>query len=92
MYRIIQEALSNAYRYANGAHQKVQVDFARNQLNVMISDQGPGFDGNHAGEWDEHLGLAGMRERVESLGGVFRIESEQGRGTRVIAQLPLDVV
>ncbi|HZQ06301.1 MAG TPA: sensor histidine kinase, partial [Anaerolineae bacterium] len=85
VYRIIQEALSNAYRHANGAHQQVQVDFARNQLNVIISDQGPGFDGNHEGEWDEHLGLAGMRERVESLGGAFRIESEKGRGTRVIA-------
>ena len=41
-------------------------------------------------ERDEHLGLVGMRERLESLGGTFTIESERGRGTRIIAQLPLD--
>jgi signal transduction histidine kinase len=41
-------------------------------------------------EWEDHLGLAGMRERVESLGGSFRIESRQGTGTRVTAELPLD--
>ena len=37
---------------------------------------------------DEHLGLTGMRERVESLGGLFRIETKPGKGTRVIADLP----
>lgn len=90
IYRIIQEALSNAYRHANGADQRVQIEFARNQLNVIVSDQGPGFDDAKVGDGEEHLGLAGMRERVESQGGNFRIESESGHGTRVIAQLPLD--
>jgi signal transduction histidine kinase len=90
VYRIIQEALSNAYRHAHGADQQVEIDFGCNQLNVAISDKGPGFDKSYEAQWDEHLGLAGMRERVESLGGVFQIESQPGSGTRVIAQLPLD--
>jgi signal transduction histidine kinase len=90
VYRIIQEALSNAYRHANGADQKVEVCQTRNQLNLTISDKGPGFDKSYEAQWDEHLGLVGMRERVESLGGVFQIESQLGCGTCVMAQLPLD--
>ncbi len=90
VYRIIQEALSNAYRHAGGASQQVQLGFERNQLKLVVTDRGPGFDQKQDAQWGEHLGLVGMRERVESLGGVFRIESEFGDGTRVIAQLPLD--
>lgn len=90
VYRIIQEALSNAYRHANGADQQVEVCHTRNQLNLTISDKGPGFDKSYEAQWDEHLGLVGMRERVESLGGVFQIESQLGCGTCVMAQLPLD--
>ena len=92
VYRIIQEALSNAYRHAGGADQQVDVSCAHNQLNLIVSDRGPGFDETHAAEWDEHQGLVGMRERVESLGGTFLIESQLGRGTHVIARLPLDAV
>ena len=92
VYRIIQEALSNAYRHGHGADQQVEIDYSCNQLNVAISDKGPGFDKAYEAQWDEHLGLAGMRERVESLGGVFQIESQPGSGTRVVAQLPLDAV
>jgi len=88
VYRIIQEALSNAYRHASGRGQQIQIDCDQHQLSVEISDQGPGF--SQAQDTDEHLGLVGMRERVESLGGTFHIESEPECGTRVIAQLPLD--
>jgi signal transduction histidine kinase len=90
VYRIIQEALSNAYRHAHGIDQQVDVSCTGSQLNLTIADRGPGFDKTYAAQWDEHLGLAGMRERVESLGGVFQIESQPGCGTRVIVRLPLD--
>jgi signal transduction histidine kinase len=90
-YRVIQEALSNAYRHAGGVGQQVQADYDGNQLNLVISDRGPGFHETAETDWDRRLGLAGMRERVESLGGNFKIESELGRGTRVLAQLPLEV-
>jgi signal transduction histidine kinase len=90
VYRIIQEALSNAYRHAQGIDQQVDVSCAGSQLNLTIADRGPGFDKTYTAQWDEHLGLAGMRERVESLGGVFQIESQPGCGTRVIVRLPLD--
>ena len=90
MYRIIQEALSNAYRHADGADQRVAVTYDRGVLTLVVSDRGKGFDGVQEADWDEHLGLAGMRERVESLGGVFSIVSEKGAGTEVRAQVPLE--
>lgn len=90
VFRIIQEALSNAYRHAGGTGQHVQVEAVRGGLKVVITDRGTGFAIKTDSEWDEHLGLAGMRERAESLGGSFHISSQPGAGTRVLAELPLD--
>jgi signal transduction histidine kinase len=89
LYRLVQEALNNAYRHASGMGQQVCLKGEASQLRVEVSDQGPGFDPRQTLAWGEHLGLIGMRERVESLGGLFRIESEAGRGTKVIARLSL---
>jgi signal transduction histidine kinase len=90
VYRIIQEALSNAHRHAGGAGQRVTVSNGSQSLSVVIEDSGPGFDEARQPQTEEHLGLVGMRERAESLGGTLRIESRLGQGTRVSAQLPLD--
>jgi len=56
---------------------------------IEVIDQGPGFDVTKPIDWDDHLGLSGMRERVESLGGLFKVESAADSGTKVIARLPL---
>lgn len=90
VYRIIQEALHNAYCHANGIDQQVMLSQSERCLYLTISDGGPGFDETRVAAWDEHLGLVGMRERVESLGGSFKIVSELGHGTRIEAQIPLD--
>ncbi len=87
VYRLIQEALNNAYQHANGAGQQVIVTRELNHMQIEVSDKGPGFDLGHSIEWENQLGLDGMRERVESLGGVFRIESKINEGTKVFAQL-----
>jgi signal transduction histidine kinase len=87
LYRLVQEALTNAYRHAGGAGQQVRVSYDGTHLEIRVSDEGPGFDITENGEWDEHLGIVGMRERVESLGGSFRVESMPGHGTTVIARL-----
>jgi len=88
LYRILSEALSNAARHG-GAGVEVSVTEADGgYLAVEVSDRGPGFDvGRTPGQG--HLGLAGMRERAELLGGRFELESEPGGGTRVRAFLPL---
>jgi signal transduction histidine kinase len=91
VFRLLQEALNNAFRHANGEGQQVRVRVQDGQLVVEIADSGPGFHPEQASGWDGHLGITGMRERVESLGGQFVIESEIGRGTRIIAHLPCQV-
>jgi signal transduction histidine kinase len=88
IYRVIQEALANAWRHAGGVGQAVRVERSGPSLLIEVSDQGPGFDAGvvPAGE---HLGLVGMRERVTSLGGEFSVVSGNGSGTRVRAILPI---
>jgi signal transduction histidine kinase len=91
LFRLLQEALSNAYRHGEGRAQKVKVQLMTNspsKLHLEISDEGPGFMLKETSQ-EGHLGLVGMRERVESLGGTFRVESAFGQGTKVIAELPL---
>jgi len=88
VYRVIQEALNNAFRHAGGQAQRVTVESGPGGLFVQISDAGPGLKAPDDAE--EHLGLAVMQERVESLGGRFRLDSAPGHGTTVAVTLPLD--
>lgn len=89
LYRILSEALSNAARHGGGAGVGVKVTEADDgNLIVEVSDHGPGFDPSRKPA-EGHLGLVGMRERAELLGGRFELESRPGAGTRVRAFLPL---
>jgi signal transduction histidine kinase len=88
IYRVIQEALANAWRHAGGVGQAVRVERSGSVLSIEVSDQGPGFDPGVAPA-GEHLGLFGMRERVTSLGGEFSVVSGNGSGTQVRAILPI---
>lgn len=89
VYRLVQEALHNAFRHAGGAGQAVSLLFDGRRLHVMVCDAGPGMRTEETMNEDGHLGLVGMRERVESLGGSFTVASAPGLGTRVLADLPL---
>lgn len=89
LYRLIQEALNNAFRHAGGLGQRVCITEEARQLRVEVSDKGPGFDPKQSLVCGEHLGMMGMRERVESLGGLFQVESNAGDGTKIIACLSL---
>lgn len=89
VYRLIQEALTNAFRHADGVGQRVTVSGDDDSLRIAISDQGPGFSASPTPNEDEHLGLVGMRERVESLGGEFWVDTIAGQGTTIQADLPL---
>jgi signal transduction histidine kinase len=89
VYRVLQESLNNAYRHAGGANQRIRAFMDGDMLALEISDDGPGFVSQPGATFNGHLGLAGMRERVESLGGTFSVQSEPGKGTRVTARLAL---
>jgi signal transduction histidine kinase len=84
LYRFVQESLSNASRHAGGAQLKVEAALDRDTLRLIVSDTGPGFDPN---ETNTGLGLDGMRQRIESLGGELSITSGPS-GTRLHCTLP----
>jgi signal transduction histidine kinase len=90
LLRTLQEALSNATRHGQGADVRVELNGSTDRLLLRVSDHGPGFDTLN-GERSGGLGLAGMRERAELLGGDFDITTEIGRGTTVHAVWPLSV-
>jgi signal transduction histidine kinase len=88
LYRSLQEALSNATRHASGSGVSITVTDGEGFLNLTVSDKGPGFDAERVGT-EGRLGLAGMRERAELLGGSFQLETGPGRGTVLRLRLPL---
>jgi signal transduction histidine kinase len=89
-FRIVQEALRNVVRHADTKVCSVEVEFAPAELQLRVSDSGSGFDTLDPLVGDSgHLGLLGIQERTRLLGGVLRIESGMGEGTRIDARLPL---
>ena len=88
LYRILKESLANSYRHASGQEQAVHIYTNERDLIVEVSDTGPGFEPGEAVD-NGRLGLIGMRERVEILGGQFEINSAPGYGTTIRATLPL---
>lgn len=87
-FRFVQEALNNATRHAGAAEQKVRAYRDNGFVVIEVSDQGEGFDPDGPRR-DDQLGLIGMRERIESVGGAFAINSTTGGGSCLKARLPL---
>jgi signal transduction histidine kinase len=85
IYRLVQEALTNVAKHADATHAHVSVARENGTVNVLVEDDGCGFD---PGAASGGLGLVGMRERVELTGGRLEIASAPGEPTRVRAVLP----
>jgi len=80
--------LANSYKHAGAASRKVRATATDSQVEVTISDDGSGFEPAEVAD-GATLGLVGMRERVELLGGSFSVESRRREGTEIQAVLPL---
>ena len=89
IYRIVQEALSNARRYAPGAAVAVAVERQDGGLVVEVVDEGGTASPARTGQGGGH-GIIGMWERVHLLGGTIEIGPRQSRGWRVRARIPVD--
>lgn len=87
LLRITSEALRNILKHASATEVHCQLTLENAQLTLAISDNGTGFQPD-AGQPVGH-GLGNLRRRAEEMGGSFRLESAPGRGTKVIAQVPL---
>ena len=93
IYRLVQEGLNNAVRHGLGIDQQVIARLHERQLTLEIKDAGPGINDKDLEKLNDtdHMGLRGLRERVESLGGKFKISSTgKSRGVQLLATLPLD--
>ncbi len=86
IYRLVQEALTNAVKHADAQRAWVEIVETDGKVVVNVSDDGRGFESGEAGRG---FGLVGMRERAELVGGVLLVDSAQGRGTAVRAEMPV---
>ncbi|HEX3050514.1 MAG TPA: ATP-binding protein, partial [Aggregatilineaceae bacterium] len=87
IYRIVQEALTNVARHAQASRASVMIDQRGGKTLVIVEDDGIGIDPAHAAKASrDHLGLYGIRERAELLGGKLTIEAEHG--TSLFVELP----
>jgi signal transduction histidine kinase len=86
LYRIVQEGLTNALKHANASRVSIALREMDTSIVLTVHDDGVGFD-VHSPR-DGAIGLAGMRERVALLGGRFTVESSEGAGTMLKAEVP----
>ena len=93
VYRIAQEALNNVRKHATASQATLRLDFWDDYLRIEINDNGKGFNVAQTLESaiaQQHMGLLGMKQRVEWLGGDFKVENNQSTGTTIAVRLPIE--
>ncbi len=89
LLRIVQEAFTNIRKHACARSARVSMAMESDGMELVIEDDGNGFDLRQRAENGETFGLRIMRERAAEIGGSLQVESEAGRGTRVIVRIPI---
>ena len=89
IYRLIQEALQNITTHAKATQADIHLEFSKDKVCVSIRDNGIGFNlERFANAPGEHLGLIGMKERAQCMGGQIDFQSKQDHGTRIVLTVP----
>jgi signal transduction histidine kinase len=90
LYRVAQEALANVAKHARASVVKVAILKTERGVCLEVADNGKAFDTDRllSPEWGDRLGVTGMRERVEMVGGVFSVKSASGTGTVIRSEVP----
>lgn len=89
LYRVIQEGLTNIARHSHARNASLLLEQRAASVRLILEDNGVGFDAAHTSASQKSLGLQGIRERAQLLGGKLVIESEPGRGTTLFIEIPL---
>jgi two-component system sensor histidine kinase DegS len=93
IFRIVQEALMNVAKHAHANHAQVSIELNGDAVGVTVEDDGTGFNADDATLNDPKFrGITTMRQRVEMFGGQFNMDTAPGRGTRVIVNLPAELI
>jgi signal transduction histidine kinase len=87
LYRVVQEALNNALKHSGAVQVTVSLKIGPEQVALEVADDGIGFD-TQAAQSGGGLGLRGMVERAQELGGELSLQSEPGQGTRIRLEVP----
>lgn len=92
IFRVVQEAVMNAIKHANASLIKVKIETDSNNIIVMVKDDGIGFESEGCIQSPKlgSYGLLGMQERLDILGGQLSVKSKPGKGTEILAIVPLD--
>ena len=90
LFRVAQEALTNVSRHAHARRVQLSIQKLAQGVGMKIKDDGRSFQVERVlhGRGSKRLGLLGMRERVEMVGGTFCVESAPGKGTIVVVEIP----
>ena len=94
LFRIIQEGLNNIHRHSGVSEGRLRLLFSPNDLSILISDEGRGFDMEEIeemrrnGTGNGHFGILGMEERAKLIGAALNVISVQGEGTKIHVKLP----
>lgn len=89
IYRTVQEAVDNTVKHAKAKNVNLQIDIYDNNLHLIYSDDGKGFDLEKTDD-AKHYGLQGMRERIYLLGGTLSILSAPDQGTKILISMELN--
>lgn len=95
IFRIVQEAFTNVLKHASAATASVILEKRDHEVRIVVEDDGCGFeqgriDSDGALAWGDKLGLSSIRERLATLGGSFRVETDAGHGVSLFIDIPLD--
>ncbi|MEN6389532.1 MAG: sensor histidine kinase [Syntrophomonas sp.] len=91
LFRLVQEAVTNARKHSGAKRVQVKMEENGKNLTLFIKDDGIGFDPDKISNKQESYGIVGMKERVELFGGQLDILSEPGGGTQVVIKVPLEM-
>ncbi|MEQ8176485.1 MAG: sensor histidine kinase [Syntrophomonadaceae bacterium] len=91
LFRLVQEAVTNARKHSGAKRVQVKMEENGKSLTLFIKDDGIGFDPDKISNKQESYGIVGMKERVELFGGQLDILSEPGEGTQVVIKVPLEM-
>lgn len=92
LYRIVQEAINNAKKHSNAANVNIKLNYNSEFIELMINDDGDGFDINNVKlnmENNRGFGITMMRERTNLLMGEYKLKSERGLGTTIYVKIPI---
>jgi signal transduction histidine kinase len=89
LYRVVQEAMANVARHARATRADVLLQRHGDRVTVMVEDNGVGFEPDEVRQRGDRLGLLGLEERAEALGGTLTVESAPGAGTTVVVEVPI---